>query len=90
MRHAGDRLFEILPFELGHSKYLPSSSYVYHPGPLAVKGRDDFARQQNELKVFMSSRDFVSGECHEPLGRHAWIHRVGEGQVLYAGGQIQL
>jgi hypothetical protein len=29
--------------------------------------------QQAELKVFISNRESVCGECHENLGTHAWI-----------------
>jgi predicted CXXCH cytochrome family protein len=29
--------------------------------------------QQDELKVFISNRESVCGECHENLGSQAWI-----------------
>ena len=32
----------------------------------------------DELKVFISTRDSMCGECHEQLGRRAWILLAGE------------
>jgi hypothetical protein len=34
-----------------------------------------------EIKVFISHRDSVCGECHEALGRNAWIRLAGEGEA---------
>jgi len=35
-----------------------------------------------ELKVFISQRDSTCDECHEELGRQAWILLAGEGRAL--------
>lgn len=40
------------------------------------------AKEPNEIKVFISHRDSVCDECHEELGRHAWIRLAGERGVL--------
>lgn len=36
------------------------------------------AKSQNELKVFISSREAKCDECGEELGRHAWIVLIGD------------
>ncbi len=38
--------------------------------------------QTNELKVFISNRDSTCDECHEKLGRQAWILLAGERGAL--------
>jgi hypothetical protein len=38
--------------------------------------------QTDDLKVFISSRDSTCDECHEKLGRHAWILLTGERGAL--------
>jgi len=40
------------------------------------------ADRANEIKVFISHRDSVCGECREPLGRQAWICLAGERGAL--------
>ncbi len=40
------------------------------------------AKEPNEIKVFISHRDSVCDECHEELGRHAWIRLAGERGAL--------
>ena len=34
--------------------------------------------QTDELKVFISSRGSICDECHEQLGREAWVLLAGE------------
>ncbi len=34
--------------------------------------------QTDDLKVFISNRDSTCDECHEKLGRQAWILLAGE------------
>ncbi len=38
--------------------------------------------ETQEIKVFISHRDSVCGECHELLGPHAWIRLAGERGAL--------
>ncbi len=38
--------------------------------------------QTDDLKVFISNRDSTSDECHEKLGRQAWILLAGERGAL--------
>jgi hypothetical protein len=38
--------------------------------------------KSEELKVFISSRESICGECHENLGSHAWISLAGEKGAL--------
>ena len=40
------------------------------------------ALEQAELKVFISNRDSVCGECNENLGSHAWIFLTREKGAL--------
>ena len=38
--------------------------------------------QTDELRVFISNRDSTCGECHEELGRKAWVFLAGERGAL--------
>ncbi len=38
--------------------------------------------QTDDLKVFISNRDSTCGECHEQLGRQAWVLLAGERGAL--------
>jgi hypothetical protein len=40
------------------------------------------ANETNEIKIFISHRDSVCDECHEELGRNAWIRLAGERGAL--------
>ncbi len=40
------------------------------------------SKSTNELTVFISGRDSTCGECHEQLGRRAWITLAGERGAL--------
>jgi hypothetical protein len=46
-------------------------------GPKAV-----VPNETHEIKIFISNRDSVCDECHEDLGRHAWIRLAGERGAL--------
>ena len=36
------------------------------------------AQKSDDLKVFISSRESICGECHENLGSKAWITLAGD------------
>jgi len=38
--------------------------------------------QTDDLKVFISNRDSTCGECHQQLGRQAWVLLAGERGAL--------
>jgi hypothetical protein len=40
------------------------------------------SNETQEIKVFISHRESVCGECHELLGPHAWIRLAGERGAL--------
>ena len=37
---------------------------------------------EDQVKVFISNRESVCDECHEELGRHAWIRLAGDRGAL--------
>ncbi len=50
---------------------------------MADSGSDRSAADgPDELKVFISHRASVCGECHEELGRHAWVFLAGDRGAL--------
>ena len=48
-----------------------------HPSPPATA-----AQKSDDLKVFISSRESICGECHENLGSKAWITLAGDKGAL--------
>src|SRR5580692_8683868 len=49
---------------------------------MASQKQSAVPKETNEIKVFVSHRDSVCDECHEELGRHAWIRLAGERGAL--------